>query len=95
MTEIIGNSMLTRPWFKWFWRIMVLFWLVMLIPDLLALLRGTPDLYPQQHVRGLLGCVGSIFLAMAFLVTRRSIAWIMIAGSFATLFFSAALKWFE
>ena len=80
--ESLGGQPESRVWL---WRTLSAFWLLMLVPPVVALIRGQPNAYPYEHARAVLLPLGSLFLALSFLARRGVVRSALLSVSLITL----------
>ena len=72
-----------NPWFHSFWRVVAIFWLVMLAVEGRLMLIGEPDAYLHQHLQGVLLELAGLLVALSFLAANRSLRWTLMASASA------------
>jgi len=72
-----------NPWFHGFWRVVAVFWLVMLGVEIRLLLGGEAEAYAHQHLQGVLIELAGLLVALSFLASDRKLRWGLMASASA------------
>ena len=88
-----AGSVIDRPWFRWFWRIIAIFWMVMFATEARALLSGDAEAYPHQHIHGMGIELGGLLLALSFLAANRTVRWTFMISASVVLAAIVAFGW--
>ena len=67
------------------WTGFAILWFALLIPSAFGLLKGQPDTYHNEHWRGATIAGGGLLLALGNVTTNRTVHYVLLGMSYATL----------